>query len=293
LISTLPEQKQQPNLVLAAARFAGAPVAPAGPFLHWLRTHWNQVVPVVLARSTQTNEAGRCAVLLPALSAMPGPLALLEVGASAGLCLTPDRYSYRYSRDGAETVLDPPSGRSAVVLDCVIDGEPPPGRMPLITWRAGIDLNPLDVRDAEDRTWLEALVWPGQDRRRKRLRAAMAMLAADPPLLVRGDAVEDLAALAARAPADATLVVMHSAVLTYLDRDARRRFASLVADLGAVWLSNEGPGVLPDVARRLPTGLDATGHFVLARNGEPIALTGPHGQSYRALSPVAGGPSRQ
>jgi hypothetical protein len=113
LISTLPEQKQQPNLVLAAARFAGAPVAPAGPFLHWLRTHWNQVVPVVLARSTQTNEAGRCAVLLPALNAMPGPLALLEVGASAGLCLTPDRYSYRYSRDGAETVLDPPSCSSS------------------------------------------------------------------------------------------------------------------------------------------------------------------------------------
>jgi Uncharacterized protein conserved in bacteria (DUF2332) len=34
-------------------------------------------------RATQTNEAGRCAVLLPVLAALPQPLALLDVGASA------------------------------------------------------------------------------------------------------------------------------------------------------------------------------------------------------------------
>lgn len=113
------------------------------------------------------------------------------------------------------------------------------------------------------------------------------MLAADPPLLVQGDGVEDLAALAARAPAGLTLVVMHSAVLTYLNPDARRRFVSVVDDLDAVWLSNEGPAVLPDVAQGLPSGIDAAGHFVLARDGKPIALTGPHGQSYRSLEPPA------
>jgi hypothetical protein len=48
----------------------------------------------MLAQSTQTNEPGRCAALLPMLARLPEPLALLEVGASAGLCLLPDFYTY-------------------------------------------------------------------------------------------------------------------------------------------------------------------------------------------------------
>ena len=57
----------------------------------------DEVEALMLARRTQTNEAARCALLLPLLAALPQPLALLEVGASAGLCLLPDRYGYDYA----------------------------------------------------------------------------------------------------------------------------------------------------------------------------------------------------
>ncbi|MHA7264664.1 DUF2332 family protein [Arthrobacter sp. TMN-37] len=96
LVGGLPPAKRLPSLVFAAARSRGAPLADHAIFRRWLLSNWQEVAAVIRTRSTQTNEAGRCAVLVPQLAAIDGPVALLEVGASAGLCLYPDRYSYTY-----------------------------------------------------------------------------------------------------------------------------------------------------------------------------------------------------
>lgn len=77
LIAALPGIKRQPNLVFAAARFLGAPAGPYSDFRDWLIEHWEAVIPVIMVRSTQTNEAARCAVLLPVLEQLDGPLALI------------------------------------------------------------------------------------------------------------------------------------------------------------------------------------------------------------------------
>jgi hypothetical protein len=98
-----------------------------------------------------------------------------------------------------------------------------------VVWRAGLDLNPLRATDPADGSWLEALIWPEHHHRRERLLAAAA--AADPPTLLRGDLVDDLPALAAQAPADATLVVFHTSVLYHVPAERRQAFASLVRDL--------------------------------------------------------------
>src|SRR5205085_9354763 len=102
---------------------------------------------------------------------------------------------------------------------------------PEIVWRAGLDLNPLDITDPAGVAWLEALIWPEHAHRRARLRAAAAVAAADPPLLVRGDAVDDLPALAAKAPAGATLVVFHTSVLYQLPAARREAFVAVVREL--------------------------------------------------------------
>ena len=101
LLHELPLAKRQPNLIFAVSRLLGAPEGAYGPFRSWLLEHWPRVRDQALHRSTQTNEPGRCAAVLPLLARLPGPLALLEVGASAGLCLYPDRYSYRYDCGGS------------------------------------------------------------------------------------------------------------------------------------------------------------------------------------------------
>lgn len=285
LLAPLPRIKQQPNLVFAAARWTGCPIDGFGSFREWMLDHWPEVESTILSRSTQTNEAARCSALIAALTGIEGPVALLEVGASAGLCLYPDRYSYRFaSRDGV-VALDPADGVSRVMIPCVTSGDIPiPDRLPQVVWRAGIDQSPIDVRDPVELRWLETLIWPEHDDRVARLHAAAQIAAADPPHLRRGDLVELLTSTAEWAPLDATLVVFHSAVLNYLPGERRDAFRRLVSELDAVWVSNEGMRVLPFIDEQLPSGVDGGGGFILARDGEPLALTGPHGQSIDWLS---------
>ncbi|MFC0096012.1 DUF2332 family protein [Micromonospora marina] len=163
------------------------------------------------------------------------------------------------------------------VLDCVLTGVDPPARRPEVVWRAGLDVNPLDVTDPADVAWLEALIWPEHRHRRERLRAAAAVAAADPPLLVRGDLVDDLPALAARAPAGATLVVFHSSVLYQVPKARRDAFTALVRTLPGHWIANEDPSVLP--LADLPEPPADGFHNVLAQDGRPVAWTTGHGQS--------------
>ncbi|MEY8567819.1 DUF2332 domain-containing protein [Brevibacterium linens] len=292
LLLELPRPKRQANLLFAAARHLGAGEGTYADLRAWLLRHWDDVRELMLARSTQTNEAGRCATLLPALARIPGPLALMEVGASAGLCLYPDRYSYRFTVTGSSgsdsaqsTTLDPADGPSAVVLDCELTNVSVPERLPEVAWRAGIDLNPLDITDADQREWLTSLIWPEHESRRERLLTAASIAAADPPHLVRGDLLDTVESLLAEVPAGTQPVVFHSAVLAYVDAEVRACFASLMRSRDdVVWISNEGAGVLPDTPAQLETlGVEADGRFVLSVDGRAVALTGPHGQSYTGL----------
>lgn len=142
-IATLPQVKQQPNLVFAAARWHGVP-AP-GPYSGLrcaLLGDDGTIRHTILTRATQTNEPGRLATLLPAFAQFDGPLALIEVGASAGLCLYPDQWGYTWSTpDGVHELGAAPR------LECAVTGDAPlPSRMPEIAFRAGIDRIPWMCR---------------------------------------------------------------------------------------------------------------------------------------------------
>lgn len=276
-IAGLPGSKQQPNLVFAAVRHLyGTPGDPR-QLSELVERHADTIRHVILQRRTQTNEPARCATLLPVLARLPEPLALIEVGASAGLCLLPDRYAYDYGRGRLEPVST--GGPHPPTFRCEAnEGTPIPDRIPRVVWRAGLDLNPLDVSDPEQAAWLETLVWPGREARAERLRAAIRVAHQFPALVTRGDLLNDVPALVDRAPKDATLVIFHSAVLPYVAGEDRERFSRMVADLGAIWISNESPAALPWVAAKLESA-PPENRFLLSVNGEPVALTGPHGQS--------------
>lgn len=287
-IGSLPQPKQQPNLVFAAARWCGVPApAPYAVLRAALLADDGPIRDTVLSRATQTNEVGRLATLVPALALAAGPerapLALLEVGASAGLCLYPDRWSYRWQTGAGDVVTG-----AGPELVCRVEGPAPlPTAALTVDWRGGVDLHPLDVTDEDAMAWLTALVWPEQEDRRARLATAIEIARPDPPDLVAGDLLDHLPDLIAAASAHGRVVVFHSAVVAYLDEGQRRRFEELMADLvagGAChWVSNEGKNVLPGVTATGPPVPQDHPTFILGLDGRAVAWTHGHGRSMRWL----------
>jgi hypothetical protein len=201
----------------------------------------------VSTRLVQTNEVRRCSYLLPAVQltaslAAPAPLALIEPGASAGLNLGLDRYAYHY---GSPVI--PAGTRTPLTLTCELRGSiPPPLTLPsaAITWRAGIDLNPLSPLDPDDTAWLRALVWPDHPSRARRLGQALRTMGQHPPVPVHaGDATSLLPALVASAPPDTAVCVMHTAFLAHLTPAERDRFQQQILAISAgrplYWISGE------------------------------------------------------
>ena len=280
-LARLPRIKQQPNLVFAAARWHGVP-AP-GPYAGLraaLLGDDGTIRATIMARATQTNEVGRLATLAPVFALIGaetgGPVALLEVGASAGLCLYPDRYAYDWSPAGR---LGAGSVEGGPTLACRVEGPMPvPDRLPPVGWRGGIDLNPLDVDDEDQMAWLTNLVFPEQEWRRQRLQEAIRIARSDPPRLFRGNLLDELPAVLSEAGRHGTPIVFHSAVIAYLEPPDRRRFQAMMVDLvdrGACrWVSNEAPRVLPDL---VPPGEQLPARFVMALDGQPAAWTEGHG----------------
>lgn len=278
------EARRQPVLVLAVCRWLGAPTGPWSALRPWLLARSDEVVAELGRRLTQTNDVRRCAPLSIALARVPGPVALLEVGASAGLCLGVDRYGYRA---GDHAWGDPSSPvQLDVDVDAGVDAVPlPDGPLPEVVWRAGLDLDPVDVRDRDQVAWLETLLPPERGDRHELLTRAVALARTAPPRLVAADAVDGLAGLAAEAPDGATLVVVSTGTLVYLPGRRRQAFVDEVGRLAARWISYERRDLLTDVFADVPPGVPAEDAFAaLALDGRAIGVGDAHGTRLHLVS---------
>ena len=227
---------RQPPLVFAVARMLGSGESGYPQWREWVLAHSDRLITECAARSLQTNEPLRCAALLPALAGIDGPIALLEVGASAGLCLYPDRYSYRYRGVAGEIVHDPRGGASSVVLESELRGSARAAAAASGDRLAGghrsrtagssrpghrimADRSRLARRD---RTRRSGAFRPGASRQRSR------------PSCSRATASDQLAHAVAAAPPEATLVVQTPGVLAHLGWHARHALIEQVSAVGSV-----------------------------------------------------------
>lgn len=239
-----------------------------------------------VASPPQTNEVGRSAVLLGGFlrvaEATRLPLCLLEIGASAGLNLSWDRYRYQL---GPESWGDP---ASPVRLAPEWHGPLPPLAAPLeIAERAGCDVAPVDLRQQESRLRLRAYVWADQPERLARLDAAIAVAREAGVLVERAGAeawVPDR--LATALPGQAT-VLYHSIMWQYMPGPCQAAVQDAIERAGAratqatplAWLRLEPPQV--EARPELRLTLWPGGHQ------HRLASAHPHGRTVRWLEAEA------
>lgn len=239
--------RPQPNLLFAAVQFrlmrgaetplrahypslvdvAEPPEGAQQSFKDFVLENEDWIVETGNTRFTQTNEVKRCSALLPAVweTGIEG-FHLIEVGASAGLNLAMDRYRYQWG----EVEWGPQGSR--VTLDAASRGSPVrPGGLQVLS-RTGLDLNPVDLEDPDERDWLLALIWPEHHERRARLADAMSVAADVPIDMVEGDASETLHEVVASLPPTDPVVVMNSMVLIQFTRAQREALYRSVEEAG-------------------------------------------------------------
>ncbi len=263
------------NLILAAVHFlilrgarhpltrfyatAGGTVCaddadPFPDFADFVATHRAAIEPMIETRVTNTNEVGRSALLHLGFGEIgrraERPLALIEIGPSAGLNLIWDRYGVRYTRDGhTELGCGRPDRENGLTIECELRGRTPWAHpKPEIASRVGLELHPVDLSNDDDRDWLRALIWPDQAARLARLDAAIALFEKDKPPILVGDALALLPDVLARVPREQTPVVYHTIAVYQFSHDMREALESMLVVAGlrrAVWrLSFEFDGEL-------------------------------------------------
>jgi len=196
--------------------------------------HRDAIAQILRERLVQTNAPGRGAAVRLAMHEIRrrthGPVCFLEIGPSAGIQLRFDRWAVetggrRFGPADAPLTLRPQWRADRPPPD--LDDIPP------VRDRLGVDLHPVDATDPEQRLWLQALVWPEHQDRFAELATALDAVAADPPTILHGDAIEMLPRLDAEClPDDIALVVFHAMVRVHVPADRRAGFDAAMAALG-------------------------------------------------------------
>lgn len=237
----------------------------AASFLAALAEHRDEVARR-LHDGVQTNEVGRCAVLVGGFATVARrtglPLRLLEMGASAGLNLRWDAYGY-----------DPSMW------------EGPAPDLPAafaVAERRGCDPSPIDPTTEDGRLRLRSFVWPDQVERRSRLDAALEVARRVPAVVEHADGPTWVAERLAEPSDGLATVVVHSIVLQYLPADRRRAFREQMAAAGT-----RATAAAPLAWLRMEPGGDAAELRLTTWPGgreELLATSGFHGPPVRWLA---------
>lgn len=249
-------------------------------FVNFCQEYSAQIIDLMMARSVQTNEVNRCVGLLPALMEAARmshrDLAVIELGASAGLNLLFDHFHYDY-------VGGPQLGQhgSPVRLSTEVRGTAPrlDSAIPLVDHHVGVDLDPVDYKDDDAVLWLRACVWAGDLARDQRLMAAIDLARREWPEVRKANVLTALPALIDEVDENLALCIYNSWMMGWMSREERHRLDEMLHNIAMRreiwWITFEGAGHVPGLPDPddLPSDASVLGLRFLSRNvDEPRVL---------------------
>jgi hypothetical protein len=272
--------------------YDGRSDADPGPlFVAFVHAHRTEIEPLLSTRHTQTNEVGRCSAIVPGLRVVAdrigGPLALIDVGCSAGLNLRCDHYNIDYGPAGSAGPID-----AAVRLTCeIVGGRPPVSNEALpIASRVGIDADPVDISNEANARWLLACIFPDTGRL-EHTAAAIREAQTDPQRIVSGNALDVLPDVLREIPSDVVPCLVTTQAFVYFSIEQRKEFGELLDDAARdvdrtiAWISCEVPDIIEDLGpldpppddRALTTALGLVTFTPYGRRAEVLGYAQPHG----------------
>lgn len=241
----------------------------------------DELVAVGGRRRYQMNEVARTTQVALALDMIgrryPGAkIALIDLGSGAGLLLHLDRYCHELS--AGRKFGDP---HSELTLRCESTGPlPPPSPFapPSIVSRIGVDLEPIDLTDADDRRWARACI-PPETKSLERFDRAARLVAAYASPIRRGDAIEVLPAILDTVPEDVLPVVTDTYTAVFFSDEQRGQLGEVLAQRSAIgdiaWISLDPLVPLGTEGRHSVQGLDVPHALVTEyQRGGVFALLG-------------------
>lgn len=189
---------------------------------------------ILKTRLVQTNEVRRCAYLYPVFCTIyekaKKPLALVEIGTSAGLQLLWDKYSYSYGQNDIYGNKD-----SKLHITAEIKGENTPifhTTPPPVSTRVGLDLNTIDLNDEDERLWLKSLIWTEHSERLFMFEEAACYIKGGLVRLVDGDGISLLSKHVENIPNDSVICIFHTHVANQMPLEMKKHLLQTVESIG-------------------------------------------------------------
>lgn len=173
-----------------------------------------KILEIIQTRIVQTNVINRCSYLMPIFSQIihseKKHATIIDIGSSAGLTMNWDLYNYKYSEFNLNI------NSEIQVYTEIRNNNLPKTFFPIHQQisKIGIDQNPIDLSDENEKLWLKALVWTDHLERFQIMDSALKLASRQKNKIFKASTISEFNEIISQVPPEHTLII-YSTVTFY------------------------------------------------------------------------------